>query len=45
MFRNDSSSIIGKVVEIKGMCELDDGQIRQPVYKGIRYNKTPVEID
>lgn len=45
MFRNDSSSIIGKVVEIKGMNELPDGQIRQPVYKGIRFNKLPSEID
>jgi len=44
-FRADYQSILGKVVEIKGMNELPDGQIRQPVFKGIRFNKNPSEID
>lgn len=44
-FSTDPNSIIGKVVEIKGMEILEDGQIRQPVFKCIRSDKTREEID
>ena len=44
-FRNDPTSIIGKVVEIKAMEEYADGQLRQPVFKCIRNDKTPQDID
>jgi len=44
-FRANPSTILGKVVQIKAMNELPDGQVRQPVYKGIRYDKLPEDID
>jgi len=45
MFRSNTESVIGKVVEIHAMEEYEDGQLRQPVYKYIRYDKQPHEID
>lgn len=44
-FRNNPLSILGKVVEIKGMEEYEDGQIRQPIFKHVRLDKLPTEID
>ena len=45
LFRENPSSVIGKVVEIKAMEELEDGQLRQPVFRFIRHDKLPTEID
>jgi hypothetical protein len=44
LFRSDSSYIVGKVVEIGGMSEYADGQIRQPVFKHIRHDKSLQDI-
>jgi len=44
-FKEDSTSIIGKVVEIKGMEVYDDGQVRQPVFKHVREDKRIGDID
>ena len=44
-FIADSTTIIGKVVEIKAMEEFEDGQLRQAVFKCIRHDKTITEID
>lgn len=41
----DRTSIIGKVAEIKAMKELPDGQLREPRFKCVRYDKTLAEID
>jgi ATP-dependent DNA ligase len=45
LFRKDTSSIIGKIVEIKCMEELEDGQLRQPVFKTIREDKHITDIN
>jgi ATP-dependent DNA ligase len=45
LFRTDASSILGKVVEIKAMEELADGQLRQPVFKCIREDKRITDIN
>jgi len=44
-FIADSTTIIGKVVEIKAMEEFADGQLRQPTFHCIRHDKTEKEID
>ena len=44
-FIADSTTIIGKVVEIKAMEEFADGQLRQPTFHCIRHDKTELEID
>jgi ATP dependent DNA ligase C terminal region. len=44
-FRENPSSIIGKVVEIKGMEVYDDGQVRQPVFKHVREDKKVGDIN
>jgi DNA ligase-1 len=41
----DRASIIGKVVEVKAMKELEDGSLREPRYKACRFDKTLMEID
>lgn len=45
LFRSDASNIIGKVVEIGGMSEYEDGQIRQPTFRWIRHDKSPEDIN
>ena len=45
LFRSSPESILGKVVTIKAMEEYEDGQLRQPVYRWIRHDKQPHEID
>jgi DNA ligase-1 len=42
---NNRQSIIGKVVEVKAMKELEDGSLREPRYKACRFDKTLAEID
>jgi len=42
---NNRESIIGKVVEVKAMKELEDGSLREPRYKACRFDKTLAEID
>ena len=45
-FRNNSIDILGKVVvELKAMEEYPNGQLRQPVFKCIREDKTYKDID
>jgi hypothetical protein len=39
-FRSDRTSVLGKVVCIKGMEEFPDGQIRQPVFGYVRNDKS-----
>lgn len=41
----ETSKLTSTVVEIKAMEEFEDGQLRQPVFKWIRENKTISEID
>jgi|688.fasta_scaffold91505_4 ATP-dependent DNA ligase len=41
----DRASIIGKVVEVRAMKELEDGSLREPRYKACRFDKTLAEID
>lgn len=41
----DGSQIIGKVVEVRAMKILPDGQLREPRFKAIRFDKTSTEID
>jgi len=45
LFRENPNSVIDKVVEIKCMEELEDGQLRQPVFKCIREDKLPTDIN
>lgn len=45
LFRSNPNEVIGKVVSIKAMSELVDGQLRQPVFRWIRYDKQISEID
>ena len=42
---NNRESIIGKVIEVKAMKELEDGSSREPRYKACRFDKTLAEID
>ena len=37
--------ILGKVVQLKGMYEYEDGQLKEPVFQYIRGDKKPDEID
>jgi ATP-dependent DNA ligase len=43
-FRTKPETVIGKVVTVKGMEELENGQIVQPVFQHIRYEKLPGDI-
>lgn len=43
-FKNPSS-IIGKVIEGKAMCKLDNGSYREGRYKAVRHDKTAADID
>ena len=45
LFRANPEKIIGKVVTVKAMEEFTDGQLRQPVFKWIRYEKEPNDIN
>jgi len=42
---HDCISIMNKVVEVRAMKELPDGQLREPRFKCIRHDKTLAEID
>lgn len=42
---NDRSLIVGQVVEVKAMKELEDGSLREPRFKACRFDKTLAEID
>lgn len=44
-YLKDASSIVGKVIEVKAMDEFPDGKLRQPVFKRIRFDKLPGDID
>ena len=37
--------IVGRVVEVRAMKLLDNGSLREPRFKGIRYDKTVEDID
>lgn len=39
------TEIVGKVVEVKAMKVLPDGQLREPRFKAIRHDKSPKDID
>jgi ATP-dependent DNA ligase len=41
----DESLIVGQVVEVKAMKKLPDGQLREPRFKSIRWDKEVTEID
>lgn len=38
-------SIVGKVVEVRAMCKLPNGSLREPRFKAIRHDKTAADID
>lgn len=42
---NHPNEIIGRVVEVKAMKILEDGSLREPRFKAIRYDKTVQDID
>jgi hypothetical protein len=44
-FRANPANVIGKVVQLKAMSEYADGQLRQPCFQHIRYDKLPHEIN
>lgn len=39
------SVIVGRIVEIKAMKKLKDGQYREPRFKAVRFDKTVADID
>lgn len=39
------STIVGKVVEVRAMCKLANGSLREPRFKSIRFDKTAEDID
>lgn len=43
-FWEDKDSIIGKIVEVKAMKESTEGVLREPRYKGIRYDKAEADV-
>ena len=45
LFRKDESNIIGKVVTLKGMEELHDGQLRQPTFYCVRDDKKVTDYE
>jgi ATP-dependent DNA ligase len=45
LFESDSSQILGKVVEVKCMCELLDGKLREPRFVRVRNDKLIEDID
>lgn len=42
---NTPTEIVGKVIEVRAMCKLDNGSLREPRFKAIRHDKQPQEID
>lgn len=44
-FRKEPEQVIGKVVELRAMKELENGQLREPRFKCVRYDKTLKDID
>ena len=42
---NNAKEIVGKVVEVKAMKWLPDGQLREPRFSHIRHDKTSSDID
>lgn len=42
---SNPEAILGKVVEIKAMKKLNDGQYREPRFKAVRFDKTVADID
>ena len=44
LFRNDRTSVIGKVIQLKAMEEFADGQLRQPVFQHVRHDKCASDI-
>ena len=42
---NSKELILGQVVEVKAMKELEDGSLREPRFKACRFDKTLAEID
>ena len=42
---NNIDEIVGKVIEIKAMKKLPDGQYREPRFKAVRFDKTVADID
>jgi ATP-dependent DNA ligase len=45
LFRSNPEEVIGKIVTVKAMEELEDGQLRQPVFRWVRHDKQVNEID
>lgn len=45
LFESDSSQILGKVVEVKCMTELDGGMLREPRFVRVRNDKLIEDID
>ena len=44
-WQSNGVEIIGRIVEIKAMKKLKDGQYREPRFKAIRHDKTVNDID
>lgn len=42
---NTPSLIVDRVVEVQAMCWLDNGSLREPRFKAIRFDKTIADID
>ncbi len=42
---NDNSYILGKIIEVTAMRELENGSLREPRFKSIRYDKLEKDID
>lgn len=45
LFELNPNAILGKVVEVKCMCELEGGSLREPRFVGVRHDKSLKEID
>lgn len=39
------NGIVGKVIEVRAMCKLANGSLREPRFKSIRFDKTAEDID
>jgi hypothetical protein len=45
LFELNPNVILGKVVEVKCMCELEDGMLREPRFMRVRDDKLLEDID
>jgi ATP-dependent DNA ligase len=42
---HNKQEIIGKVVEVRAMCKLSNGSLREPRFKAVRHDKSEADID